>query len=250
MISSPCSRAGERAHPTKLPPHHTAKPPDIASGGFAADHSLRTFHAFPLRGRWRGGHAATDEVFARHAPHDWCCFHFKPSPRGEGGAAVIPRRMRCRWVYTAWPVSVRTFQAFPLRGRWRGGHAATDEVSLDIHRMAGIAAHLSSLPLEGKVARRSRRDGRGVVGYTPHNRCRWKNATFPPHPASKACHLLGKEKAAHAAAPLRPLSHIEYRKPPDIVSGGFLHLLLCSSCAFSARSPASAAGSGSRRSWR
>lgn len=207
-ISLPCSRAGERARPTKPTRKHPAKPfPRITR------QSPRTFRPGAL-------------------PRTIRCALFKPSPRGEGGAAVTPRRMRCRWVYTAPPV-----------------------------------------PLE-------------------------KTATFPPHPASKACHLLLKEKAAHAsaapthaAAPLRPLSHIEYRKPPDIPwalprfsskpvmrsktrttagkpegarpASGQIHtesprtlcpgafcILLFSSCAFSAHSPASAAGSGSRRSWR
>ena len=200
-ISLPCSRAGERARPTKPTHKHPAKPfPRITR------QSPRTLRPGAL-------------------PRTIPCALIKPSPRGEGGAAVTPRRMRCRWVYTAWPVSLE------------------------------------------------------------------KTATFPPHPASKACHLLLKEKAAHAAAPLRTLSHIECRKPPDIPgalprfsskpvtrsktrtaagkpeearhASGQIHtesprtlcpgafcILLFSSCAFSVRSPASAAGSGSRRSWR
>ena len=53
------------------------------------------------------------------------------SQRGQG-----PLRIRSGVVFS---------DAFPLRGRWRGGHAATDEVSLDTRRIAENAGKIHRL---------------------------------------------------------------------------------------------------------
>ncbi len=55
------------------------------------------------------------------------------SQRGQG-----PLRIRSGVAFS---------DAFPLRGRWRGGHAATDEVSLDTRRIAENAGKIHRLSI-------------------------------------------------------------------------------------------------------
>ena len=82
---------------------------------------VRNGHAVHNRCRWR-----RPQPF--HLIRRAMLATFSSRRRLGGGAA----HDWARW-------KVRIWKAFPLRGRWRGGHAATDEVLVDIRRISGAA---------------------------------------------------------------------------------------------------------------
>ena len=83
-ISLPCSRAGERAHPTKLPTHRTASPRTLCPGALT-QRSLRTFQAFPFWERALGaGRTHTVHERQRHSEAS----EPRGSPRGQGPPRV------------------------------------------------------------------------------------------------------------------------------------------------------------------
>ena len=178
-ISSPCSRAGERAHPTKPTHKHPAKP-------------------FPR--------------ITRQSPRT-----FRPG--------ALPRAIRCALIKPS-----------PLRGRWRGGHAATDEVSLDIHRTTGAA---------GKNRNISTSSGKQSLPPSPQGEGSARGGSAPPPFPYRIQKALGhcvrglcraspqnlSRAAKHAQPQGSPrgqgrLGSDPCRKPSDIVSGGSATLLL------------------------
>ena len=202
-ISLPCSRAGERARPTKPTHKHPAKP-------------------FPR--------------ITRQSPRI-----FRPG--------ALPQTIPCA-----------LFKPSPLRGRWRGGHAAADEVSLDIHRTTGAA---------GKNRNISTSSGKQSLPPSPQGEGSARGGSAPPpfpyriqkapgHCVRGLCRA-SPQNLSRAAKHAQPRGSPRGQGPPRVrsIQKALGHcvrrafcILLFSSCAFSARLPASAAGSGSRRSWR
>ena len=212
--------------------------------------SLRTYQAFPSRGRWRGGHAATDEVSSgihrttgaagknRNISTSSGKQSLPPSPQGEGSARggsaphPFPYRMQKAPGYSggfAADHSLRTFQAFPLRGRWRGGHAATDEVSSGIHRTTGAAGKNRNISTSsGKQSLPPSPQGEGSArgGSAPHP-FPYRMQKAPGYSGGfaalllKTCHAQqNTHNRGGARGGKARLGSDPYRKPPDIVSGG------------------------------
>ena len=217
MISSPCS--AEQAHPEVTPPIAQQAPGHFVRG-------LCCSRAAQPAAEATGVRPASDEIFASPLAMPPLRFIQNP-PRSRSRTAAGE-------LEGAWPASNEIHTESPRTFRPGGFPCASSKT----RRAAGHARPQGSSRGQGPPRMRSIQKALGhFVRGLP-----LRFIQNPPRSRSRT--------AAGELEGARPASNEIHTESPRTFRPGAFCILFFSCCAFSARSPASAAGSGSRRSWR